>query len=405
MPFDQLASPNADQARRLSILHVMAAFPVLSETFVGNEIRALRRLGHRVLPLALSAKTHACQPEDEAFRAETLHPASIGRGTALAALAPRPDRLLRAASFALAQRGIRPRSLLLSGARVALAARRAGCAHIHAHFAHAPAATAIVAARLAGCTVSFTGHGYDIYGAAAADLPAKLAAADLAVAVCEDMAEDFRMLAPTAPIAMVPCGVDPSRFGPMPEAPRNGRLAAVGRLAPQKGYEVLLAALARIPATRRPVVDVIGAGPLELHLRIMARELGVSDQIRFLGPRSAAWLAAEGPRYLGLVAPFVVTPEGDRDTGPLVVKEALAMGLPVLASALMGLKESVTPGCGMLVPPGDPAALAEGLRWLATLPEDTRRTMGAAGRAHVQARFTLQAQAAGLAAAIGGLGR
>jgi glycosyltransferase involved in cell wall biosynthesis len=59
----------------------------------------------------------------------------------------------------------------------------------------------------------------------------------------------------------------------------------------------------------------------------------------------------------------------------------------------------------MLVPPGDAAALADGLRWLAALPEDTRRAMGGAGRAHVQARFTLEAQAAGLAAAIDGLGR
>jgi glycosyltransferase involved in cell wall biosynthesis len=395
MPFDAALQPPG-----LSILHVMSAFPVLSETFVSNEIRALRTLGHAVVPLALGAQEQSCQPEDEAFRPETRRLAEVPTRAALALLAARPRHLARALRFARAQRGIRPRSLMLAGARVAVAARQAGCTHVHAHFAHAPAATAIVAARLAGITVSFTGHGFDVYGSAAADLPAKLRAADVAIAVCDDMAADFHRLAPGARIATVPCGVDPARFRPTPEAPRNGRLLAVGRLAPQKGYEVLLAAMAALPSWRRPLVDAVGGGALEAQLRQRARELGVEAHIRFLGPRPAGWIAAEGPRYLGFVAPYVITPDGDRDTGPLVVKEAMAMGLPVLASALMGLKETVAPDCGWLVPPGDAAALAEGLVRLTSLDETRRRAMGAAGRARVAELFTLRAQAAGLARAI-----
>jgi colanic acid/amylovoran biosynthesis glycosyltransferase len=398
MPFD----PIRPATPPLAILHVMSAFPVLSETFVSNEIRALRAAGHRVVPLALTDAAPPCQPEDEAFRAETLHLSALPR---LRALAVRPDRLAHALSFVRAQRGIRPRSLLLAGARVALAARRAGCTHIHAHFAHAPAATAIVAARLAGLTCSFTGHGFEVYGAATADLPAKLAAADLAVAVCEDMAEDFRAAAPGARVAVVPCGVDPARFRPRPGIARNGRLLAIGRLAPQKGYEVLLRALALLPPDRRPLLDAVGGGALQDALAAMARSLGVAGSIRFLGPRPAAWIAAEGPGYLGFVAPYVVCADGDRDTGPLVVKEALAMGLPVLASALMGMKESVGPDRGRLVEPGDAAALAEGLAWLAELDEEARAALGAAGRQHVARHGTLDAQAAGLAAAIADLSR
>jgi glycosyltransferase involved in cell wall biosynthesis len=398
MPFD----PIRPATPPLAILHVMSAFPVLSETFVSNEIRALRAQGHRVVPLALTDAAPPCQPEDEAFRAETLRLAALPR---LRALAVRPDRLARALAFVRAQRGIRPRSLLLAGARVALAARRAGCTHIHAHFAHAPAATAIVAARLAGLTCSFTGHGFEVYGAATADLPAKLAAADLAVAVCEDMAADFRAAAPGARVAVVPCGVDPARFRPRPGAVRNGRLLAVGRLAPQKGYEVLLRALARFEPVRRPVVDLVGGGDLLPALSAMADAQGVGDSIRFLGPRPAGWIAAEGPAYLGFVAPYVVCADGDRDTGPLVVKEALAMGLPVVASALMGMKESVAPDRGRLVPPGDAVALAEGLAWLTSLDEEARTALGAAGRRHVSRHCTLEGQAAGLAAAIAELGR
>lgn len=399
MPFDPYPVPT----RRLAILHLMPSFPVLSERFVANEIRALRAQGHRVVPFALSAAWHPCLPQDEPFRTETLHLPDIRRLGALAALAPRPDRLARAAGFALAQRGIRPRSLLLAGARVAHAARRAGCAHIHAHFAHAPAATAIVAARLAGATVSFAGHGEDVYGAAAADLPLKLRAADLAIADCEEMAADFLALAPAARVATVPCGVDPARFRPAPGAPRNGRLLAVGRLAPQMGHDVLMAALAQLPPGQRPVVDVVGTGGLAPSLAALARSLGVADKIRFLGPRSPGWIAAEGPRYLGFVAPHVVTATGERETAALAVREALAMGLPVLGSALMGLKDSIAPDCGILVPPGDAAVLAEGLLRLATMPAAQRRAMGEAGRRRVETCFTPELQAAGLAAAIAGI--
>lgn len=399
MPFD----PITPAPRPLSILHVLSAFPVLSETFVSNEIRALRRLGHRVVPFALAAGPRPCQPEDEAFRAETLHLADTPRLAALCRAAFHPARVARALGFATTQRGIRPRSLLLAGARVALVAQARGCTHLHAHFAHAPAATAIVAARLAGASVSFTGHGFDIYGAAASDLPAKLAAADLAVAVCDDMAADFRAVAPRASITVVPCGVDPARFRPAPDGRHNGRLLAVGRLAPQKGCEVLIEALARLPEAARPVIDVVGAGDLLLPLTTMARNLGVTDSIRFLGARPSGWIAAEGPRYRGFVAPYVVCADGDRDTGPIVVKEAMAMGLPVLASALMGMREYVTPQTGRTVRPGDAAALAKGLAWLATLDDGQRAMLGAAARRRVCSRYTLEGQAEALAAAIAGV--
>ncbi len=406
MPFDLPVASLRGNAGRLDILTVTGSFPVLSETFISNEIRALRALGHRVTPVSLSAEARPCQPEDEAFRAETRHLRDAPVLAALLRGVSRPDRLARALRFARRQHGIPPRSLLLAGARLALITRQAGARHIHAHFAHAPAATAIVAARLAGITASFTGHGFDVYGSARADLPAKLEAADLAVAVCEDMAADFRAAAPAARIAHVPCGVDPARFVPAaPDVPCNGRLLAVGRLAPQKGYPVLLAALANLSRGERPSVDIVGAGMLAEAIAAEAANLGVAEQVRLLGPRPAAWIAAHAPLYAGFVAPYVITPDGDRDTGPLAVKEAMAMGLPVVASALMGLKESVGPECGRLVPPGDPLALAAALHWLATLPPAERRARGAAGRQRVEAHFTLRHQAEGLAAAIAAIAR
>jgi glycosyltransferase involved in cell wall biosynthesis len=404
MPFDTLpdAIPQAGSAGKPALLYCLSAFPVLSETFVANEIRAMRAEGHRVVPLTIRDHHGPCQPEDEALKADILRLADQPLPAALGAAFGNPAGLSRALGFVCAQRALPRRSLLLAGARLAVAARRHGCRHVHAHFAHAAAATAIVGARLAGLSVSFIGHGFEVYGSPA-DLPTKLRAADLMVATCEDMREDMLALAPGARVEMVPCGIDPGRFRPQPGA-ANGRLLAIGRLAPQKGYEVLFAALAALPEAERPRLDVVGEGALRPQLEAQLAALGLGPWVRLLGAQPSDWIAEHGPRYQGFVAPYVICADGDRDTGPIVVKEAMAMGLPVLASALMGMKEMVADGCGRQVPPGDRAALSAGLLWLATRDAEQRALLGAQGRARVEAMFSLAAQARRLSALFASLG-
>jgi glycosyltransferase involved in cell wall biosynthesis len=190
------------------------------------------------------------------------------------------------------------------------------------------------------------------------------------------------------------------RFRPIGDAPRNGRLPAIGRLVEQKGYEVLIEALASLPPAQRPVIDVVGAGENAATLAAQVAARGVGANVQFLGPRPSEWIAAEGPRSLGLVAPYVICRTGDRDTGPVVVKEATCMGLPVVASHLMGRKETVDGANGPSVPPGNVAALAEALLWIAGLDEATRHRLGAAGRERAIREHPLRGHAEGLVAAI-----
>lgn len=388
----------------LSILHVLGSFPVLSETFVSNEIRAMRKRGHRIVPIALQPYDGPCQPEDAIFRTETIALGDIPAAAAIRMGLWHPLHLRSAWQFARAQAGLRPRSLMLAGMRVALLARSRGCTHLHAHFALPATATAIVAARLAGATCSFTGHGYDIYGSPA-DLPLKLRSADLAIAVCEDMRRDMLALAPRANVQMVPCGIDPDRFRPASDTHENGRLLAIGRLVEQKGYDVLMAAMAKLAPADRPMIDIVGAGALEQQISDDIRRLGLASHVRLLGARTSAWIAAEGPAYRGFVAPYRLTSNGDRDTGPVVVKEAMAMGLPVVASSLMGLKETVDDACGRQVPTNDPDALAHALIWLSRLSPEDRWRFGRAGRARIRSAFSIAAQAEGLETAIQALRR
>ena len=90
--------------------------------------------------------------------------------------------------------------------------------------------------------------------------------------------------------------------------------------------------------------------------------------------------------------PCVVAPDGDRDSMPVVVKEALAMELPVVASDEVGLPELVKPAFGRLVPPSDPAALAGALRELLDLPAAERAAMGRAGREYVTRHCNVRAE-------------
>jgi len=131
---------------------------------------------------------------------------------------------------------------------------------------------------------------------------------------------------------------------------------AVGRLVPVKGFHVLVRALARLPPGRRPRLVLLGDGPERPALLARAARAGVD--LRLPGavtPAAVAdWMAA-ADLY---VQPSVPLGTGRAEGMPLAVREALASGLPVIASAVGGLRElsAVT-----LVPPGDPAALSRAL--------------------------------------------
>lgn len=381
--------------------YVLPSFPVLSETFIGTEMRAMQRHGHRVVPIAFTRAVGQAQPADMDLARATTYLEDVPFSAAFSALRHLRLSTLQAAAFVAVQRALPARSLVFQALKLAAVAQRSRCTHLHAHFALSTAATAIVAARLTGISASFVGHGFDVY-TSQRDLGTKLRHVNFAVAVCQDMADDFRRLAPNARVATVHCGVEAHRFtldDSLQE--RVWRLLFVGRMVEKKGVDTLLKSLAQIPLERRPGVDLLGDGPQRTALERLADELGVATHVRFLGSRSADWIAEHGPHYVGLVAPFRVAANGDRDTGPVVAKEAMAMGLPVIASRLMGLREIVQDGrTGFLVPVEDVDALASAISRLVAMPETQRRAMGRAGRERLLELFTADAQAAALSACV-----
>jgi colanic acid/amylovoran biosynthesis glycosyltransferase len=165
-------------------------------------------------------------------------------------------------------------------------------------------------------------------------------------------------------------------------AHRGGRtVIAVGRLLEKKGFAHLLDAAALLqPDFPLERVVVVGDGPLRAELREQGQRLGIERLVDWRGPQPHEQVRDLLEEADLLAMPCVVAPDGDRDSMPVVVKEALAMEVPVVASDEVGLPELVRPEFGRLVPPGDAQALAAAIRDVLERPLEERRRMGQEGR-------------------------
>jgi glycosyltransferase involved in cell wall biosynthesis len=191
--------------------------------------------------------------------------------------------------------------------------------------------------------------------------------------------------------------VDLERFRRERPYDPGGPLVAVGRLVPQKGFDTLVraAALAR---ERIPEVVIAGDGPLRGELERLIHELAAP--VRLLGATPHAAVGDLLERASAAVLPSVIAPDGSRDSVPVVMHEALALGLPVVVSAVCGLPERIEPAHGALVAPGDEQALADALAALCDRPAGERAEMGAAARRYAEDNLSLRSTTGRLLALI-----
>jgi glycosyltransferase involved in cell wall biosynthesis len=185
------------------------------------------------------------------------------------------------------------------------------------------------------------------------------------------------------PNAVIPASDDPPDLsGALPDGWLEGPLVGVvARLQPEKGVADFLTAAARVSKlSPRVRFIVVGDGPLREELLALARRIGVEDRVRFLGYRTDA------RALVGLMDVLVVP--SLTEGSPLIVLEAMAAGVPVVASAVGGIPDQVRHGEeGLLVPPGDQEALAGALGELLRDP-DRARLLGVAGRRRTMNEFS-----------------
>jgi colanic acid/amylovoran biosynthesis glycosyltransferase len=237
--------------------------------------------------------------------------------------------------------------------------------------------------QLLGLPYSVTAHAFDIW-LMPRNLTEKLRRAAFVSTGSEYNACWLRSLG--ARVEVIVMGVDVSVFRRSAPLPGGRVVLAVGRLVRKKGYDVLARAAASLEAR----VVVVGEGP-------MACELAGVELVGAVDPARVRSLMESADV---LAMPSVVAPDGDRDSMPVVVKEAMAMELCVVASDEVGLPECVRPPWGLLVPAGDPSALAAALAEVLSRPLAERARAGAAARAWVCENADLYGEARRLSALI-----
>jgi glycosyltransferase involved in cell wall biosynthesis len=387
---------------------VVSRFPELSQTFVVRELNAVSGGGDG----AARVDVELCSlfpPIDP-----TLHPAAtdwlpglhrptiVDGGRAVAWwLRRRPLRLLGALGIVAAEHLGRPRVLGRALATLPLAAahartlRDSGVDRVHAHFASYPTLTAWLILRLAGLPYSFTAHAHDLF-THQSFLPRKVREADFVVSISEfnrnfliDQCGDQG-----TPIHVVHCGVDSRRYGGGQRVRRpDGQLVAVcvARLEEKKGHAVLIEALAGGgPGLERVHLDLIGDGELRQELERQVERLGLRDRVRFHGSIPEEEVSAALERADLFVLPSVRTAGGEMEGIPVSLMEALATGLPAVATRLSGIPELVRDGLtGVLAEPGSVDELRAALRRIVDDPEGAAR-MGAEGRRLVEREFDIR---------------
>jgi glycosyltransferase involved in cell wall biosynthesis len=264
---------------------------------------------------------------------------------------------------------------------------------VHAHFANVATAVAMLVADFGGrgWSWSFTMHGPSEFD----DVTRFALAPKVRTAAFVSCIGDYcrsqlmKLVEPEQwdKLAIVRCGIDTSVFEAVDRAGRPAEpleVLCVGRLVPDKGQALLVEALAAVRATGRDVrLTFVGDGPDRAQLEGAAARHGVGDVVRFAG---AVGQDRIRERY---AAADVFCLPSFAEGIPVVLMEAMATGLPVITTHIMGVPELVVDGeTGLLVMPGRADALAAAIERLAD-DRDLRRRLGEAGRRHVQAAFEL----------------
>lgn len=354
MPSETMTTTNTPR-----VGYVLKMYPRFSETFIVSEILAREAQGEHLAIFSLRS------PIDPRFHPE------LARVVAPVTYVARPGKpstlwlALRDAATAhpaLAEGIARALPELLAAevddavqaVILAEAALDAGITHFHAHFASMATTIARLASLLTGIPYSFTAHAKDLFhkDVDQAEIAAKLRDAHHTITVSDFNTDFLTRMHPAAVSRLhrIHNGLELSRFAFRgPRALPDGRdasapvhIVAVGRLVEKKGFALLVDATARLSAAGVAVrVSIVGDGELRAGLQTQITRLGLDDQVRLLGSlpqNDVTVVLAEADLF---VAPCVVGADGNADGLPTVILEAMALGVPCIATDVTGIPEVV----------------------------------------------------------------
>jgi glycosyltransferase involved in cell wall biosynthesis len=410
-----LSPLDAAEARRSAdVVYVVSEYPATSHSFVRREVTALRGLGLSITTVSLRRARQLISAADERENVTTIaiRPTRVLTliMSHLAALRHSTRAYLKTVVFAFRRGDASPRSLLWQvfyfGQAIVLwnACRAVGTRHVHSHFANSGSDVGRLAKAFANFSGadwvwSFTMHGSaEFLDVKAFGLARKVEDADFVICISDYCRSQLMWLVDPrhwSKLFVIRCGVPVAHTRAV--RPRDGRLAklnvlCVGRLIGLKGHAVLIEA-GRILSERGidAEIRIAGAGPMYDRLNTLAQQRSGGSRVRLLGSVSEEDLDEQYAWADAFCLPSMM--EGL----PIVLMEAMASGVPVVATDITAVGELVQDGrSGLLVPPGRADAIADALERLALDPE-LRRRLSLEGRTRVQSDFDVGESARQLA--------
>jgi glycosyltransferase involved in cell wall biosynthesis len=377
--------------------YLFERFPSFGQTFCYREVAELDRQG--VAPPIFSIR----QPKDEP--PQDWDPQIVARVHYLpeeADLVPEIDRLLKRKKFgsqvvdAVAEWGRRTDFLRLYQAiYVGLRLQEAGIDHVHAHFAGMAARTAFWIGKFFGISFSFTGHANDIFAPRDFEtgLDQLMESANAVVTVSDFGVRYLKERFPPAAekIHRVYNGIDLAKFQRADFRGSKQLIIAIGRLIEKKGFADLVRACEVLRKRGHDVwCQIIGEGPLESVLRADIDNRGLHEHLLLSGPLPQTEIGTRLAGATMFALPCIAEETGAMDNLPTVIMEAMAAGLPVVSTNVGGIPEMVVCSeTGLLVSPGDPAALAEAIEKFIVDPALARK-FGQAGYERSQTLFSIE---------------
>ena len=277
-----------------------------------------------------------------------------------------------------------------------------GITALHAHFAGMATRTAWWTKRLFGIPYSFTGHANDIFVEKPDQrLPLGQLIQDAEFVATEtDFSTQYlqsKFPESASKIHRVYNGLNLDPFRQADPGAGSLEMIAIGRLIPKKGFEVLIRACNMLVSKGLKLhCRIVGAGPEHVPLRQLIDQFALGKFVELTGPKAQPEIVDLLAQSNLFVFPAVEDGTGDRDNLPTVIIEAMASGLPVVATGIGGIGEIVTHRTnGLIVPEGDADALADAIAFVAE-HADLRKRYGQNGLAVVKEKFTAETTVKGL---------